>query len=46
MTEENIINKALAILKERIRVPGVSITSPTVSLIIPDQSVAHLHFVM
>jgi DNA repair protein RadC len=28
MTEDNIIDKALSILKERIRVPGVSISSP------------------
>jgi DNA repair protein RadC len=28
MTEDNIVAKALAILKERIRIPGVSISSP------------------
>ena len=28
MTEDNIIDKALSILKERIRTPGVSISSP------------------
>lgn len=28
MTEDNIVDKALAILKERMRVPGVSISSP------------------
>ena len=28
MTEDNIIDKALSILKERIRIPGVSISSP------------------